>query len=105
MHKRDNKQGFWISTLAPAFLILTGSGAAAQFYATQDADGELTIVNEAGAEVPVATSDPVGQRPEICPSDAYHVAEAPTDSSKLILTDCATGEGQYTVEMRSSDAN
>ena len=95
-------RGFRLSTLAGLLLLGAASNAVAQFYATQDADGDLTIVDEAGAEVPVATSDPVGERPDICPSDAYHIAEVPTDRSKLVLTDCATGEGQYTVEMRSS---
>ena len=67
---------------------------------TQDAYGELKIVDSAGAEVNVAVADPVGTRPEPCPGGAYYVAEVPTDSSKLVLTDCATGTEQHTVELQ-----
>ena len=42
----------------------------------------------------------MGTRPESCPSGAYYVAEVPTDSSKLVLTDCATGTEQHTVELQ-----
>ena len=75
---------------------------ATQFFATQDLDGDISIVDESGAEVPIAESDPVGERPIFCPFGSYYVTELPTDRAKLVLTDCATGLGQYDVELRGA---
>ena len=79
---------------------LAASPATAEFFAEQDLYGELKIVDSAGAEVNVAVADPVGTRPDPCPGGAYYVAEVPTDSSKLVLSDCATGTEQHTVELQ-----
>ena len=75
---------------------------ATQFFATQDLNGDISIVDESGVEVPIAEADPVGERPGYCPYGSYYVAELPTDRAKLVLTDCATGLGQYDVELRSA---
>ena len=75
----------------------------AQFYATLDEDGDTTVFDTNGAEVPIATADPVGERPFDCPSDAYYVSEVPTDKTELVLTDCATSQNHYTVEMQATD--
>lgn len=88
---------------AGVFIALSSSGAAAQFFATQTAGGDLEIVDAAGVEIEVVASDPVGERPSLCPASAYHVAEVPDDASQLVLSDCATGEGQFTVEIRDGN--
>ena len=87
-----------------AACVFPGSAAKAQFFATPEASGELSVVDEGGAPVNVVTADPVGTRPDNCPTGAYHVAELPTDTSQLVLTDCATGQGQYAVEMGTPDS-
>jgi hypothetical protein len=76
---------------------LTAAAAAQQFFAEQDADGEIGVVDDAGAAVPVVNGDPVGTRPYLCPSDAYYFTELDTDKAQLVLTDCATGQGSYAV--------
>lgn len=93
----------WPSVLAAviAFGLTFAQQSSAQFLATPEADGDLLVVDEAGVEVEVVASDPVGERPVACPAGAYHVAEVPEDASQLVLTDCATGEGQYTVEIQA----
>lgn len=82
------------------FLFMSSTGGMAQFYATQDVDGNTTVFDPNGQEVPIATTDPVGTRPIDCPSDAYYVSEVQTDKTELVLTDCATNQNQYTVEMQ-----
>ena len=86
-------------TAAAIFLSLS-SGAMAQFYATIDEDGGTTVFDTSDQEVPIATADPVGTRPLDCPSGAYYASEAQSDKTELILTDCASGQNQYTVEMQ-----
>ncbi len=88
---------------AACLAVIPASNAAAQFLATQESTGDIAVVDESGTAVEVVTADPVGTRPDVCPSGAYHVAELPTDISQLVLTDCATGE-DYNVEMQSGAA-
>ena len=83
--------------------LLPSAGSSADFFATPEADGDLLVLDQNGAEVTVVSSDPVGTRPENCPAEAYHVAEVPEDISQLVLTDCATGQGQFTVEILGND--
>ena len=78
--------------------LIAASSASAQFYAAQLPTGDIAVVDATGADVEVVTGDPVGERPAVCPSGAYHVAELPTDTSQLVLTDCASGQEQYSVE-------
>jgi hypothetical protein len=73
----------------------------AEYYATQDATGEILVVDEGGAPVPVVVGDPVGTRAAICPNDAMYIAALPTDTSQLVLTDCATETEQHSVEMQN----
>jgi hypothetical protein len=88
---------------AVLLMIASAPAGATQFYATQGLDGDISVVDESGLEVPIATADPVGERPGLCPYGSYYVAELPTDRAKLVLTDCATGLGQYDVELKSAD--
>lgn len=83
---------------ACAGVLIAASSASAQFYATQAPTGDIAVVDANGASVEVVTGDPVGERPSLCPSGAYHVVELPTDTSQLVLTDCASGQEQYSVE-------
>jgi hypothetical protein len=78
------------------------SSAYAQFFATRSYGGEMLVTDSAGTPIDVVASDPVGERPPLCPDESYYVAELPTDISELVLTDCATDEGRYTVEMQTS---
>ena len=48
---------------AAALLVLSSADGRAQFYATIDEDGDTTVYDPDGAEVPIATADPVGERP------------------------------------------
>jgi hypothetical protein len=93
-----------ILTLAAmvALLALSSTEGKAQFYATLDEEGNTTVYDTNGAEVPIATADPVGVKPLDCPSDAYYVSEVPSDKTELVLTDCPTSQNQYTVEMQST---
>lgn len=88
------------ASAAAAIIFLSATAAVAQFRATVDADGETTVFDASGQEVPIATADPVGTRPLDCPSDAYYASEAPSDTTELVLTDCATNQNHYTVEMQ-----
>lgn len=85
---------------AAAFLFLSSTGGMAQFRATQDTDGDTTVFDTNDQEVPIALADPAGTRPADCPSDSYYVSEVLTDKTELVLTDCATNQDQYTVEMQ-----
>ena len=87
---------------AAALLLLSSTGAMAQFHATLDEDGNTTVYDTNGQVVPIATADPVGTRPIDCPSDAYYVSEVPSDKTELVLTDCASSQDQYTVEMQAA---
>lgn len=89
---------------AAALLLLSSTGAMAQFYATLDEDGNTTVYDTNGQVVPIATAEPVGTRPIDCPSDAYYVSEVPSDKTELVLTDCASSQDQYTVEMQAGDS-
>jgi hypothetical protein len=82
--------------------VSVSSSAHAQFFATRSYGGEMLVTDAAGTPVDVVASDPVGERPPLCPDESYYVAELPTDISELVLTDCATDEGRYTVEMQTS---
>lgn len=82
------------------FLFMSPTEGMAQFYATLDTNGDTTVFDTSGQEVPVATADPVGTRPVDCPSDSYYVSEVQSDKTELVLTDCATNQDQYTVEMQ-----
>jgi hypothetical protein len=95
------QRGCMLGAAAVAMLVLLPASAeAVQFYATQDANGDFAVVDENGAQVAIATADPVGERPGVCPIGSYYVASLPTDSSKLVLTDCATGWETYEVELK-----
>ena len=85
---------------AAAFLFLSSTGGMAQFHAAQDTEGNTTVFDTNDQEVPIASADPVGTRPADCPSDSYYVSEVLTDTTELVLTDCSTGQDQYTVEMQ-----
>jgi hypothetical protein len=84
---------------ATGLLLFNGSGLAADFYATQQLDGDLQVVDAAGMEASIATQDIVGTRPDFCPSGSYYFMQPPEDQTLLVLSDCATGEEQHTVEM------
>ena len=69
-----------------------------QFYAKPSVTGDVAVVDEAGEPVAIVTSE-VGVRPAECPGNHFYVAQLPSDASQLVLTDCATDQGQYKVEM------
>ena len=92
-----------VALAAMLVAVFASTSASAQFFATPESDGDLLVLDSFGAEMTVVASDPVGVRPDVCPSGAYHVAEVPEDISQLVLTDCATGEGQFTVEILGSE--
>jgi hypothetical protein len=95
-------RGLCALAAAAAVFVLSSAQVAAQFYATLDEQGATTVYDTNGAEVPIATAEPVGTRPMDCPSEAYYVSEVPSDKTELVLTDCATNQNQYTVEMQST---
>ena len=99
VRKKPTKYPLTLSAAAIA-LFLSSTGGMAQFHATLDTDGNTTVFDTNGQEVPIATADPVGTRPFDCPSDAYYVSEVQSDKTELVLTDCATNQDQYTVEMQ-----
>ena len=86
--------------VAAFVLFLSSTGGFAQFLAMLNVDGDTIVFDTSGQEVPIATADPVGSRPMDCPSDAFYVSEVQSDKTELVLTDCATGLDQYTVEMQ-----
>lgn len=86
-------------TAAATLLLISTSASLAQFQATVDEDGNTTVLNAGGQEVPIAPAEPVGTKPMDCPIGAFYVSEVPNDTTELVLTDCATGQQQYTVEM------
>lgn len=85
---------------ATIVLVLSSTGSYAQFRAVPNIEGDVIILDANDAEVTVAPAEPVGIRPMDCPSGAYYVSEVPTDTTELVLTDCATSQNQYTVEMQ-----
>lgn len=85
-------------------LILFASIARAEeFYGQQEGDGEVRVVDSNGAEVPIVNGDPLGTRPDSCPIGSYYFNELPTDKAQIVLTDCATGNGSYPVQLVGSD--
>jgi hypothetical protein len=86
---------------ALALPLLTAE-ASAQFYASEEAGGDLQVFAEGGAEVPVVNGDPVGTRPDVCPIDAFYFNELASDKAQLVLTDCATGQGTYSVDFQDA---
>jgi hypothetical protein len=102
MHKNASARGILTLAAAITLLVLSSAEGRAQFYATIDEEGDTTVYDTNGVEVPVATADPVGERPFDCPSEAYYVSEVPSDKTELVLTDCATSQNHYTVEMQST---
>lgn len=97
--RRAAKSGHCIAAAA-VVLFLSSTGGMAQFRATPNLDGDPIILDATGQEVLIAPADPVGTRPMDCPTDAYYVAEVQSDKTELVLTDCATSQHQYTVEMQ-----
>jgi hypothetical protein len=86
-------------------LPLWTAGASAQFYASQEIDGEIHVVDGGGTDVPVVNGDPVGTRPDDCPADAFYFNELASDKAQLVLTDCASGQGAFSVEFQEPDGN
>lgn len=85
-------------------LILFASIAQAEeFYGQTEGDGEVRVVDANGAEVPVVNGDPLGTRPDTCPSGSYYFNELDTDKAQIVLTDCTTGTGSYPVQLIGSD--
>lgn len=82
--------------ILPAFTVAV---SAQQFFAEQEADGEIRVVDATGADVPVVNGDPVGSRPSTCPLDSFYFTELDTDKAQLVLTDCATGQGSFAVSI------
>jgi len=103
MRTKASPKGIFPLAATVAVLILSSTHGWAQFHATLDEEGNTTVYDPNGAEVPIATADPVGTRPFDCPSESYYVSEVPSDKTELVLTDCATNQDQYTVEMQSSE--
>jgi hypothetical protein len=93
------KRGHAIAA-ATLVVLLSSTGGMAQFRATPDIDGNMIVVDTSGQIVEVAPGDPVGTRPTDCPGDAFYVSEVQNDKTELVLTDCATNQHQYTVEMQ-----
>ena len=102
MHINASAKGILTLAAATALLVLSSTDGQAQFYAMIDEEGVTTVYYSDGAVVPIATADPVGERPLNCPSDAYYVSEVPSDKTELVLTDCASSQDQYTVEMQAT---
>ena len=102
MHSNLDLSAWTVGKIAAASiaLILSSTGSYAQFRAVPNIEGEVVIVDANDAAVTVAPAEPVGIRPMDCPSGAYYVSEVPTDTTELVLTDCATSQNQYTVEMQ-----
>jgi hypothetical protein len=82
-------------------LPLFTAAAAAQYYATPQVGGEVEVTDATGGEVSVVNGEPVGTRPDNCPGDAFYFNELATDKAQMVLTDCATGEGAFSVEFQA----
>jgi hypothetical protein len=78
---------------------LTAPVSAQAFFATPQGDGSVVVTDNGGAEVSIVNGDPVGTRPGDCPAHSYYFNDLDTDKAKLVLTDCATGDGTYEVEI------
>jgi len=87
--------------VAFAALPLFATSASGQFFAAPTPGGELVVTDGGGVEVEALNGDPVGTRPEICPVGAYYFSELATDKAQMVLMDCATGEGAFTVEFQA----
>jgi hypothetical protein len=81
---------------------LSIAASAQQFFVQQLADGTIRMVDGGGADVTIVDGDPIGTRPDPCPSDAYYLNHLASDKAQLVLTDCATGRGTYTVGVNGS---
>jgi hypothetical protein len=87
--------------LAAVFLLCASPSASlAQFHAAPNPDGETIVLDADGQEVDIAQADPVGIRPDYCPSTSYYVYEVQSDKTELVLADCLTGLHQYKVDMQ-----
>ncbi len=84
-------------------LILVASFARADgFFGQQESNGDIRVVDSGGAAVPVVMGDPVGTRPDVCPSGSYYFTELANDKAQIVLSDCATGSGNYPVQLLGS---
>jgi hypothetical protein len=86
-----------------ALPLFSSAASAEQFFAEQDSGGAVNVVDAAGAPVSIVYGDPVGSRPDLCPSGSYYFTELDTDRAQLVLTDCATGQGNYPVTIGSAN--
>jgi hypothetical protein len=96
-----NRKSLRLAASALLYVCAPIGVASAEFYATQDATGDILVVDEAGTPVPVVVGEPVGTRATVCPNEAFYVVTLPTDMSQLVLTDCATETEQHAVEMQN----
>ena len=87
--------------LALAAWSFSATSASSQFFAAPVSDGDLVVTDAGGVEVEVVNGDPVGTRPEICPVGAFYFNELASDKAQMVLTDCATGEGAFTVQFQA----
>jgi hypothetical protein len=84
-------------------LILLASFARAEdFFGQQESGGGIRVVDSGGVEVPVVMGDPVGTRPDSCPTGSYYFTELASDKAQIVLSDCATGNGSYPVQLLGS---
>ena len=81
------------------FILLASHAFALEFFGEQEPDGDLRIIDGAGAEVTVLSGNPLGTRPDICLPGSYYFNELESDKSQMVLTDCATDNGSYPVQL------
>ena len=82
-------------------LFLASQAPATEFFGEQEADG-VRVVDGSGADVNVLTGNPFGSRPDFCPWGSYYFNELESDKAQLVLTDCATDDGTYPVQVLSN---
>jgi hypothetical protein len=80
-------------------LLFASQAPALEFYGEQDADGGVRVVNDIGAEVNALTGNPIGSRPDFCPSGSYYFTELDSDKAQLVLNACSSDAGEYPVQL------
>jgi len=83
------------------FILLASHATALEFFAEADGNS-LRVTDNNGAAVTVLTGDPIGSRPNICLPGQFYFNELDSDKAQVVLTDCATNNGNYPIQILSN---